>query len=127
MLWVVSSMPRRLAYWWRMPPLARAVEPEQTVSRSRTITRPAPSRARWYAVLTPMIPAPTITTSAVSVIPASFYSPPASREGACLRAGEGGYSEHRNPGREAHGALDDQWQNARGQRQSQHAPVVGDP
>src|SRR5881628_3335725 len=51
-----------------MPPLARAVEPEHTVSRSRTITRPAPSRARWYAVLTPMMPAPTITTSAVSVM-----------------------------------------------------------
>src|SRR5687768_9751796 len=68
MLCVVSSTPRRLAYWWRMPPLASAVEPEQTVSRSRTITRPAPSRARWYAVLTPMMPAPTITTSALSVI-----------------------------------------------------------
>src|SRR5439155_9693281 len=47
---------------------ARAVDPEHTVSRSRTITRPAPSRARWYAVLTPMMPAPTITTSAVSVM-----------------------------------------------------------
>src|SRR5437773_1944851 len=62
------TTPRRFAYCWRMPPLARAVEPEHTVSRSRTITRPAPSRARWYAVLTPMMPAPTITTSAVSVM-----------------------------------------------------------
>ena len=74
MLCVVSSMPSRFAYWWRMPPLASAVEPEHTVSRSSTITRPAPSRARWYAVLTPMIPAPTITTSAVSVISGVFLS-----------------------------------------------------
>src|SRR5678816_1684360 len=51
-----------------MPPLASAVEPAHTVSRSSTITRPAPSRARWYAVLTPMMPAPTITTSAVRVM-----------------------------------------------------------
>src|SRR6266542_3942177 len=54
-----------------MPPLASAVEPEQTVSRSRTITRPTRSRARWYAVLAPMMPAPMMTTSAVSVIAAS--------------------------------------------------------
>src|SRR5258708_38816245 len=64
-----------------MPPLARAVEPEHTVSRSRTITRPAPSRARWYAVLTPMMPAPTITMSAVSVMSIrsvpSLYDPAA--------------------------------------------------
>src|SRR5947208_3457829 len=51
-----------------MSPLARAVEPEHTASRWRTITPPAPSRARWYAVLTPMVPAPTLTTSAVSVM-----------------------------------------------------------
>src|SRR5215470_905623 len=72
MLWVVSSTPRRFAYWWRIPPLASAVEPEQTVSRSSTITGPTPSRARWYAVLTPMMPAPTITTSAVCVTPAPY-------------------------------------------------------
>src|SRR5215510_14705868 len=65
MLCVVSSTPRRFAYWWRMPPLASAVEPEQTVSRSSTTTGPTPRRARWYAVLTPMMPAPTIRTSAV--------------------------------------------------------------
>src|SRR6266542_1888738 len=55
-----------------MPPLASAVEPEQTVSRSRTTTRPTRSRARWYAVLAPMIPAPMMTTSAVSVIDTSM-------------------------------------------------------
>src|SRR5262244_2226213 len=55
-----------------MPPLASAVEPEQTVSRSSTITGPTPSRARWYAVLTPMMPAPTMTTSAVCVTPAPY-------------------------------------------------------
>src|SRR5215510_10085053 len=68
MLCVVSSTPRRFAYWWRMPPLASAVEPEQTVSRSSTTTGPTPRRARWYAVLTPMMPAPTIRTSAVFVM-----------------------------------------------------------
>src|SRR5215467_12759246 len=72
MLCVVSSTPRRFAYWWRMPPLASAVEPEQTVSRSSTITGPTPSRARWYAVLTPMTPAPTMTTSAVCATPARY-------------------------------------------------------
>ena len=30
----------RWAYWWRTPPLAMAVEPEQMPSRSSTITRP---------------------------------------------------------------------------------------
>src|SRR5262249_7746242 len=72
MLCVVSSTPRRFAYWWRMPPLASAVEPEQTVSRSSTTTGPTPRRARWYAVLTPMMPAPTIRTSAVCDTPATI-------------------------------------------------------
>src|SRR3989442_13138683 len=81
MLWVVSSTPSRFAYWWRMPPLARAVEPEHTVSRSRTITRPTPSRARWYAALTPMIPAPTITTSAVSVTAECLQAPRSQQQG----------------------------------------------
>src|SRR2546422_3316937 len=69
-----------------MPPLARAVEPEHTVSRSRTVTRPAPSRARWYAVLTPMMPAPTITISAVSVISSPQESPRASARVQTTRA-----------------------------------------
>src|SRR6516164_1155360 len=55
-----------------MPPLASAVEPEQTVSRSSTTIGPTPSRARWYAVLTPMMPAPTMTTSAVCATPAPY-------------------------------------------------------
>src|SRR5262249_29767695 len=54
-----------------MPPLASAVEPEHTVSRSRTGTRRTPRRARWYAVLAPMMPAPTIRTSAVFVMVAA--------------------------------------------------------
>src|SRR5690242_20618051 len=63
-----------------MPPLASAVEPEHTVSRSRTITRRTPSRARWYAVLTPMMPAPTIKTSAVFVmVPATILRSPEAR------------------------------------------------
>src|SRR5207245_11586933 len=80
-LWRGSSTPTRFAYWCRRPPLASAVEPEQTVSRSRTITRSTRSRARWYAVLTPMMPAPMMTTSAVSVIDASMSLRPVAIQG----------------------------------------------
>src|SRR6059036_3771754 len=83
-----------------MPPLARAVEPEHTVSRSRTITRPAPSRARWYAVLTPMMPAPTITTSAVSATPPPYGK---RRPGSTLKPLEPGRQDgdHGAPPRDA--------------------------
>jgi hypothetical protein len=43
MLWRVNSMPMRLAYWCRMPPLASAVDPVHTPSRSTITTRPARS------------------------------------------------------------------------------------
>src|SRR2546421_11676997 len=50
-----------------MPPLL-PVAPAPTWLRSRTTTRPARRRARWSARLSPLMPAPTTTTSATSGI-----------------------------------------------------------
>src|ERR671930_1808475 len=95
MLCVVSSTPRRLAYWWRMPPLASAVEPEQTVSRSSTMTRRTPRRARWYAVLTPMIPAPMISTLAVVVMVSATILRPSEPNEARRSEGDAWDDRHR--------------------------------
>src|SRR5205823_13597202 len=48
-----------------MPPLL-PVAPAPTWPLSRTTTRPARCRARWNARLSPLMPAPTTTTSATS-------------------------------------------------------------
>src|SRR5262245_20363938 len=57
-----------------MPPLASAVEPEQTAPRSSTSTRPYRRRARWYAVLAAMMPAPMTTASAATTMPAASHA-----------------------------------------------------
>src|SRR5207253_1488835 len=55
------------------------------------------------------------------------------REIACLQGRDGGYSPHHAPSphctpwRGRNGTLDDQRQDQRGERRSQHAPVVGHP
>ena len=46
----------------RMPPADLLVDPLPRVSRSQSTTSVTPSCARWYAVLVPMAPPPTITT-----------------------------------------------------------------
>jgi hypothetical protein len=66
MLSLESSIFTAVENWYRTPPALRPVEPSPNISPlSRTTTLRQPPLARWYAVLTPMMPPPMITTSAV--------------------------------------------------------------
>src|SRR5205809_275679 len=49
----------------RMPPAFFPVDPDPRRSRSSTRTSRTPFFVRWYAIEAPMIPPPTMTTSAV--------------------------------------------------------------
>src|SRR5437870_3666279 len=49
----------------RIPPAFLPVEPEPSRSRSRTRMSRTPFFVRWYAMEAPMIPPPTMTTSAL--------------------------------------------------------------
>ena len=50
----------------RTPPAPRPVEPEPSSPRSHSSTS-TPASARWNAMLVPITPPPTITTSARSM------------------------------------------------------------
>src|SRR5881396_2180944 len=54
-----------LENWRRMPPAFLPVDPDPSRSRSRTRMSRTPFFVRWYAMEAPMIPPPTMTTSAV--------------------------------------------------------------
>src|SRR5213594_2110513 len=69
----------------RMPPAFFPVEPEPSRSRSRTRMSRTPFFVRWYAMEAPMIPPPTMTTSAVRRIVAMVGRSSSGR----LRAGDG--------------------------------------
>src|SRR6267143_1741291 len=66
----------------RMPPAFLPVDPEPSRSRSRTRMSRTPFFVRWYAMEAPMIPPPTMTTSAVRRIVAMVRSPEDSGYGA---------------------------------------------
>src|SRR5438876_10799551 len=57
-----------------MPPAFLPVEPDPSRSRSRTRTSRTPFFVRWYAIEAPMIPPPTMTTSALRRIVAMVFS-----------------------------------------------------